>query len=70
MEVISQKSFHSIPRQLPERDYYLYFLQLEWQGSHLIKVNQNMVVADFCSGHMIRAFKLKKIKTSLMLINI
>lgn len=28
-----------------------------------------MVVGDFCSAHIIRSFKLKKIKTLQMLIN-
>lgn len=49
--------------------HYPYFFWIGWQGSHLIQVNQNMVVADFCSAHVVRCFKLKKIKTSQMLIN-
>ena len=34
---------------------YLYILQLDWQGTHLIQINQNMIVANFCSAH-IRSF--------------
>ena len=66
---MSPKCLSSLLRYPPSRDYYLCLLQQEWQGSHLIQVNQKMVAADFCAAHIMRAFKLKKSKALQMVIN-